>query len=102
MTWNVTMLFVHLAALCALGVLFRDAPDILQKLVLGALICAAVVMSYYYAARLFDLDCTGYLAGVAHEIEHAALLLYVFRIFVADQERRCLQNSSQPSRSSPH
>lgn len=100
MSWDITMLFVHLVALCALGILAKDAPDILQKLVLGTLICAAAVLCYYYAAKLFGLDCTGFLAGVAHEIEHVAVLLYVFRIFVADQERRCLQNFSQHSRSS--
>lgn len=99
MTWDITMLFVHLVALCALGILAKDAPDVLQKLVLGTLICAAAVLCYYYGARLFGLDCTGFLAGVAHEIEHVAVLLYVFRLFVADQERRCLQSSSQRSRS---
>lgn len=100
MTWNMTMLFIHLAALLSLGVLSRDAPDTVQKIVLGTLIIAVSILCYYYAALLFGLACTGYLSNVAHEIEHVAVLLYVFRLFVVDQERRCLPNSSQHSHSS--
>lgn len=94
------MLFIHIAAMCCLGLLLRDAPDALQKLVLATMFCGAAVLCYYYGARVFGLDCTGYLAGVAHEIEHVALLLYVFRLFVMQQERRCLPNSYRPSHSS--
>jgi hypothetical protein len=100
MSWNVTMLFVHLAALLSLGALSRDAPDVVQRIVIATLLVALAILCYYYAALLFGLSCTGYLSNVAHEIEHVSVLLYVFRIFLADQERRCLRNSLQHSHSS--
>lgn len=101
MTWNVTMLFVHLFGLFALAALYRHAPDSIQKIVVGLLAVAFLILVYAYASAITGAWMHWMVVRVAHSVEHIAVLVYVFRLFIADQERRCLPNSSQHSHSSP-
>lgn len=100
MTWDLTMLFIHAAVMLALGVLYRHAPDTVQRLILGLLIVSTGVLCYFYAASVFGQSQHWMWVRIAHGVEHSAVLLYVLRIFISDQERRCLPNSSAHSHNS--
>lgn len=100
MTWNLTMLFVHGAMLIALLTLWRGTPGFVQHLVLGLLIAAAGLFVVYWGAQSAGYAMPWQFKLVAYQAEHIAVLLYVLRIFIADQERRCLPTSSVPSPSS--
>jgi uncharacterized BrkB/YihY/UPF0761 family membrane protein len=91
------MLAVHLVALGILVAIYRRAPDFLQRVIVGALIAAMAIMSGGYIGQLFDVECRAVLM-LGQVVEHLAVLLYVFRIFISDQEKRCLPNSLQQSR----
>ena len=101
MMWNVTMLLIHVAVLGALAVLWRHAPDLLQRVVLGTFIAATMVFMWAAVVSLarWDADWIEGAKKIAGAIEHIAVICYVFRLFIADQERRCLPNSSLQSRS---
>ena len=101
MTWNLTMLFVHLAALAALVMLLRGGPDGAQVLVIYLLILATGPLVYHYFAEAVGLATHWQVKSVAYSLEHIGVLLYVFRLFVNDQERRCLQKPSTQLSSSP-
>lgn len=98
MAWHVTMLFVHICALGALAALYRHSPDSLQRLVIALLVVSSAVFLAASAAALSGYWLHWQITRLAHELEHIAVLLYVFRLFVADQERRCLPTPSQHSR----
>jgi hypothetical protein len=100
MTWHVTMLFVHLAALGAVVVLFRQAPDRIQRIVLGLLACSQAIIVGAYVCALTGAWWHWMVLRMGYELEHIAVLVYVLRLFVADQERRCLPSFSAPSRAS--
>lgn len=100
MSWHVTLLFVHLLVFAALVVLLRGAPDILQRVVLGLLAAATMVLVYHYVAEFFGLPTNWQVKNIAYSVEHIAILFYVFRLFITDQERRCLPKSSTLLRSS--
>ena len=96
MTWNVTMLLIHLAVLGALGVLWRHAPDVMQKAVLGLFIGSTMIFMWASVATLARWP-DDWIAGaklLASAVEHLAVIVYVLRLFIADQERRCLPRSS--------
>lgn len=91
------MLAIHLEALGILIAIYDRAPDWIQRVIVGAMASAMAVMSGGYIATVFfDYDCDSILK-LGHVIEHLAVLLYVFRIFINDQEKRCLPNSSPQS-----
>lgn len=81
MDWELTYLAIHIAALVGAALLFwRDTPDAIQKLIMGVLIAA---MAVYIGADIWAL------AGekrvwpirlVASKIEHAAVLVWIFRL----------------------
>jgi Na+-translocating ferredoxin:NAD+ oxidoreductase RnfE subunit len=98
MDWDTTLLGVHLSVFVMLCVIFKRAPGFAQKLVIGLLMAGVAVMSWAYgAAVIFDVQCRE-IIQLGHVIEHLAVLLYVIRIFINDQEKRCLPNFSQQSR----
>lgn len=101
MSWHVTMLFVHIAALGALAAIYRHCPDWIQRGVIWLLVVAGVVFLAADAALIAGSPLRWEFTRLAYELEHLAMLLYVFRLFIVDQERRCLPKQSVPSRSSP-
>lgn len=100
MAWDLTMLLVHAAALFALGAIYKHCPDRIQRAVIWILAFSNIVFLAANAAALSGNPLHWQITRLAHELEHNAMLLYVFRIFITDQERRCLQTPSLPSRSS--
>lgn len=101
MAWHITMLFIHAAALIALGTLFRHSPDTIQRAVLVVLLCATAIFLYGDAAALLGLWLHWTVTRLGHHIEHIAVLLYVFRLSVLDQEKQCLPRFSARYHSSP-
>ena len=100
MTWSLTMLVVHLAVLGALLTLLRGGPDALQSIVVGLLLAAQAALVYHYLAEAISLPTHWQVKAISYSVEHIGVLLYVFRLFLTDQERRCLpMPSTQPSSS---
>lgn len=100
MTWNLTLLAIHCAALVALGMLWRAAPDHLQRVALVLLGASMLITTWAYAGAVAGWDVTYQVKRLAGELEHLGVLIYVFRLFIVDQERRCL-NSYRHFPSSP-
>lgn len=107
-SWTITMLLINLCAFFALRVLFPHAPDRIQKTVIFVLGVVFAMFAAVETVILFGNSLPWWVGAyvddvrrTASAIEHVAVVLYVFRLFIADQERRCLPKSSQPSRSSP-
>jgi hypothetical protein len=101
MLWDITMLLVHLLVLGALASLCRHSPGFLQWVVLGLLIAAELLFVWVYAAKIAGAPLHWLATLIAHRVAHVATIVYVLRLFVVDQERRCLPNSSARSPSSP-
>lgn len=97
MSWNVTMLFVHLAALCTLVALFRHSPGNLQRLVIALLMGSSTIFLGANAMALAGDPLHWQITRLAHELEHLAMLLYIFRLLVNTQEQRCLPTPSARS-----
>lgn len=95
------MLAVHIAAFFVLFAIYGRAPDWMQRIIVGSFVVAMGIMSAGYIGTIFwGLDCSGVLR-LGNVIEHLAVLLYLFRIFISDQEKRCLPNSLQQSQRLP-
>lgn len=78
-TWDLTYLLIHVAALVCAFLLLREAPDWIQKLIIGLMIAAAVV---YIASDIVVLsgERRAWVVRVmASRVEHTAVLLYLFR-----------------------
>lgn len=96
--WLMTALGIHLMVLAGLVYLWRNAPDWLQKLVVGLLIAAMAIFAGLEIAELFDKWFHWGVRKYAHLIEHIALVLWIFRLMLKEQEARCLPTSSVSSR----
>lgn len=80
MMWDITYLLVHLAALGGVIALFRETPDRLQQIVMGVLVGAMLV---YIGADLVVLSGekrAWVVRLLASRFEHAAVLLWIFRL----------------------
>lgn len=60
-----------------------------------------MIFAAYYALALAGMQAHWALKNVGYAVEHIAVLIFVFRIFLVDQEKRCLPSSSARSPSSP-
>lgn len=98
MAWELTLFFVHLAALAGCLVLYGKAPCWMQKLVVFGLGLAMTCLTIAYGGALFSAWWWWYLALAGFALEHTAVLLYVFRIIYQGTQWK---PSSVPSRSSP-
>lgn len=86
MTWGFTMLFVHLAALCGLCLLYRQAPCWMQRIVVVLLILACTGFVAAQIATLNDMVWEAHLLRrLAFEFEHIGVLLWVFRLIYQDR-----------------
>jgi hypothetical protein len=91
------MLVLHAAAAVSLGFLYRNAPCWMQKVVVGLLFSSVLVLVYVYVDALTGARAHWMVKRAALEIEHIAVLLYVFRLI---HQRLIAWTSSAPSRSS--
>ena len=98
MTWDITLLTIHICAAMGFAMMFCTAPDALQKLVLGLLMTAALVLVYVYAASAVDRPLHWSWRRIALEVEHIGVLLYLFRLlFVEKIKCKNLQRRSPQS-----
>jgi hypothetical protein len=97
-SWEFTMLFVHVAALCGLVMLYRSPPCWMQKLVVVLFLLAMTVFAAGQLAQISGFLWEGrQVLRIAFAIEHVGVLLWVFRLIYQD---RVAWTSSQRSRSS--
>ena len=83
MSWDVTMMFIHLAAFCCVLSLHRSAPCWLQKIAVGLLSVAMVFYTAMAVAVLVapdDRHLYWVLKRIASAMEHIGVLIYVFRL----------------------
>lgn len=91
MTWDLTLLAVHIVAALGFTSLYCSAPDWLQKLVLGLLISSSLILVYVYAVEAFSDGAFWLVKLIALKVEHLAVLLYLFRLIF--RERMQCRNS---------
>lgn len=85
MSMNLTMLVVHVLVALAFALLFKRTPDLLQRVVIGLLIAASIVMVYAYSTGMSGLsDQADAMRWIAQEIEHVGIVLYAFRLYYID------------------
>lgn len=96
MTWNITVLVMHLLAAFGCLVLARRAPCWMQQIVVLLLAITQVVLVYVYAQKCLGEPAHWMLKAAALELEHVAVLLYVFRLIYQGHVE---WTSSVPSRS---
>lgn len=101
MTWNLTMLGLHALVMGMLVVLLFRGPGWVQAMVIGLFTAVTAILIYHYLATLLGLPTHWQVKNIAYTVEHVGVLLYVLRLFVTDQERRCLPRSSLQPASSP-
>lgn len=101
MSWDITLLTVHILLAMGAGRLFCSAPDWLQKLVLFNVIVAGLVLTAHYAMKLFGIEFyySTEMKLVAFSFEHVGVLLYVGRLFMV--ENHLCKTSLQRSRHYP-
>lgn len=80
MSWDITLLAVHIGAAMACGMLYCSAPDWMQRIVLGLLVASSLVLVSVYACDTFSYEYPWIVKLIAYKTEHAAVLLYLFRI----------------------
>lgn len=97
MTWHLTFLALDVFCLIALVTLLKDSPDFLQKSVLGWLICGFVVLSAARLGALLGLEGAENLVAFGRTCTHLGAVVYILRLFIAEQSRRCLPTSYKPS-----
>lgn len=96
MSWNLTLLAIHILAAYACASVYCSAPGWMQKLVLGLLIVSSLVLVSVFACELFNEDYPWQVKHIAFKIEHSAVLLYLFRIvFIERLSCRRLSPRSQ-------
>lgn len=98
MNWEISMIFVHGAAVAGLVLLFRLPPSWLQKLVLLVLLLAmgALIGGGVLWINGFEEE-SKHLYRLGLKIEHSGVLLWIFRLIYQD---RVQWTSSPPSRNS--
>jgi len=96
--WLSVAIGIHVCVLWALVYLWRNTPDWLQKIVIGLLIVSTSIFAGLEIAELFGSHFHWMVRKYAHLIEHIALVLWVFRLVLKEQEARCLPKSSVSSR----
>lgn len=86
MSWELTMVFVHGAALVGLVMLWRRPPCWMQKLVVLILFLAMLVLlvgGFVWLAGWVEEARHLYRIGLL--LEHSAVLLWIFRLIYQDR-----------------
>jgi hypothetical protein len=97
MMWHLTFLALDLCCLFALVTLLKDAPDFLQKSVLGWLICGFMVLAAARIGALLGTEGSENMVAFGRTCTHLGAVVYILRLFIAEQSRRCLPTSYKPS-----
>lgn len=97
MTWNFTLFMLHAFAFGALVAIFSRAPGGLQKILLVIAGSGFLWAAICYGAMVIRIEVPPELIRIGYMAGHFACLLSVLRIFLVDQERRCLPSSSPHS-----
>lgn len=97
MSWAVTMIVVHAFAALGVGFLFRNTPDLIQKLILIPLIISLLLTVLAYSLAISNEPAGELIRWIAQEIEHPSVLLYIFRLAV--KELPCKSYSPRSLRS---
>lgn len=79
MAWDLTYLIVHVAAMTGVAVLYRRAPDEIQKIFLLLTGTAMAVYVGADVAALFGAEPVWPVRMIASRVEHTAMLLYITR-----------------------
>lgn len=100
LTWNLTMLVINVGLLAMLFALWKNVPEQLrrtQRVAMGLLVVATFILVFADAAAMIGAYWHWMFTRFAREIEHIAVIIIFARLFVADQEKRCLPSCSGPS-----
>lgn len=89
--WSLSMAALHVAVALGFGHLFCTAPDRVQKFILLLMIVSALSLLAYYAAALFGHEPPWEIKAIGYGVEHAGVLLYLFRIYY--RENLCPKSS---------
>jgi hypothetical protein len=99
MVWDATFLAVDLMCLFGLAMLYRGAPDIMQRSAIVWLIFGFLILSLGRATSLAgNKDDAEVLIAFGRGLTHVGVIAYILRLFVAEQARRCLTNFYKHSR----
>lgn len=94
MLWEWTLFVTHFCMFIGLVLLCRQSPDPMQLLVmLNFLVAAAIHTTVFGHEAILGERLHWVWTLIAHRIEHVGVFLYVLRVFVNEQERRCLPTS---------
>lgn len=80
MTWNITLLVVHLLYLVGVILLYRSAPCWMQKVSLFGLGIAMALLAFGFGAASLALWWNWQVILLALAIEHLAVMVYIFRL----------------------
>lgn len=84
MTWNLTLLVVHLLALSGSILLYRRAPCWMQKLVMVGFAFGMGISSLGYVLALSNWWGHWYVISGGWAFSHGAVLLLIFRLIFQD------------------
>lgn len=97
--WLITLLALHIVALVGAIHLFKGAPCWMQKVSIFLLGLSFITCCAAYIAAIARVEYWWGFLIIAAALEHAAVLLYVFRVWWQGEQNKW--NSSISSRSSP-
>lgn len=97
--WDINYLIVHIGILAGVMVLFKTAPDAIQKVCLFGLWIAAAVYIGADVAALAGVDPVWPIRVVASRFEHIAVGIYIFRqVWIKSAICQYLKSSNSPAK----
>jgi integral membrane sensor domain MASE1 len=92
--WHFTLMLLDVGGVVMLAALYRQAPDVWQKAVLVWMGTALLILAVARFYALVGIEWWVSTEALGRAVEHIGVLAYAFRLFVVEQERRCLPISS--------
>ena len=89
MSWHLTTVLIHLAALGGIAVIWLHAPGLLQRIFLLIAASGFAWVAVGHAMILGGAEVPREFIALGYMAGHFACLLSVLRICIVDQERRC-------------
>lgn len=97
MSWYVTMLLFNLAMLLVLWGLARNAPDAWQVIAIVFLAIGFTGQAVAFVLAIGGEPLHWTMVRPFREIEHIGVIAMLCRLFVKEQEHRCLRKFSRYS-----